>query len=203
MSTVANCTGQLDAPHSGMLVGSHEAGPGTNTQLPQSTLPWFAVSVKTHAERSVARVFETKGYEQFVPLYKETHQWSVRRKQVEVPLFTRYVFCRFDARFRLPILKTPGVLSIVGTTAGPIPVESHELEALRQMERSGVLCQPWPYIHQGQRVRVRYGALSGVEGLVLRSKKDCRLILSVTLLQRSVAIELNSSWVECAPNRPR
>jgi transcription antitermination factor NusG len=181
----------------------HEVGLSTDTQSQDLILQWFAVFVKTHSERSVAGMLKTKGFEQFVPMYKETHQWRDRRKQVEVALFSRYVFCRFDRRFRVPILKTPGVLSIVGTPAGPIPVEPYEIDALRQMTVSGVLCQPWTFIQRGQRVRVRYGALSGIEGLFLRSKRGCRLVLSITLLQRSVAIELDSDWVECVPNGSR
>ena len=178
-------------------------GPNLDTDPQDATLQWFAVSVKIHAERSVARAFRTKEYEEFVPTYKETHQWSDRRKETEVPLFTRYVFCRFDGRFRAPVLRTPGVLSIVGTPAGPSPIEPHEIDALRRAWKSGVACQPWPFIRQGERVRVRRGAFSGVEGILVQSKKGYRLVLSVTLLERSVAIEVAATCVERIPHRAR
>jgi transcription antitermination factor NusG len=164
--------------------------------LSNPPLHWFAVSVKTRAEKSVARMLETKGFEKFVPTYKETHQWSDRRKHIEMPLFTRYVFCRFDDHFRLPILTTPGVLSVVGTPAGATPIEQCEIDALRRVSNAGVECQPWPFMQAGQRVRLRRGALSGIEGVLLRSKSDCRLVLSVTLLRRSVAIEVDAASVE-------
>jgi transcription antitermination factor NusG len=164
-------------------------------------LNWFAVSVRTRAENSVAKMLNTKGFEEFVPSYKETHQWSDRRKQVEKPLFTRYVFCRFDHRFRLPILTTPGVLSIVGTPAGPTAIEQREIDALRLVSKAGVECQPWPFLQPGHKVRVRRGPLSGIEGVLVRSKKDCRLVLSVTLLQRAVAIEVDSASVEYVANQ--
>jgi transcription antitermination factor NusG len=167
-----------------------------STDLQNPPLHWFAVSVKTRAEKSVARMLETKGFEEFVPTYKETHQWSDRRKQIEIPLFTRYVFCRFDDRFRLPVLTIPGVLAIVGTPAGSTPIEQREIDALRRVSNAGVECQPWPFVQPGQRVRVRRGALSGVEGVLLRSKKDCRLVLSVTSIQRSVVIEVDAASVE-------
>jgi transcription antitermination factor NusG len=182
-------------------MGRQEMGPTSSTYSQDATLQWFAVSVKMHAEWAVARMLNTNGYEEFVPTYKETRQWSDRRKEIDVPLFTRYVFCRFDGRFRSPILKTPGVLSIVGTPAGPIPIEPYEIDALKQMSRSGLACQRWPFFQQGQRVRVRRGALSGLEGLLVQSKKGSKLVLSVTLLQRSVAIEIDAARVECLPNR--
>ena len=164
-----------------------------------TTLRWFAVYVKTNAERSVASVLKTKGYEEFVPTYKETRQWSDRRKQVELPVFTRYVFCRFDEQRRLPVLTTPGVVSIVGTTAGPTPMEPSEIEALRLTWLSGLECRPWPFLQEGRRVRVRRGPLTGVEGLLVRSKKGCRLVLSVTLLQSSAAIEVDAAAIEPLP----
>jgi transcription antitermination factor NusG len=178
-------------------------GPSLNTDTQDTALQWFAVSVKTNAERSVARALATKGYEDFLPTYKESHQWSDRRRQMEVPLFTRYVFCRFDGHFRAPILKTPGVLSIVGTPAGPTPIETPEIDALRRTWGSGVACRPWPFIQRGERVRVRRGAFAGVEGLLVQAKKGYRLVLSVTLLERSVAIEVDAGSVERVPQRSR
>jgi transcription antitermination factor NusG len=171
------------------------------TDAGNSSSCWFAVFVKARAERSVAKLLKTKGYDEFVPTYKEQHQWSDRQKQVDIPLFTRYVFSRFDSRIRLPVLTTPGVLSIVGTQAGPIPIEQYEIDALKRVCSVGAACEPWPYMQAGQTVRVRRGLLCGVEGLLIRCKKGCRVVLSVTLLQRSVAVEVDADSVECVPDR--
>jgi transcription antitermination factor NusG len=167
--------------------------------LEEQSLRWFAVSVKSRSEKNVGRLLTTKGYEQFVPTYTERHRWSDRYKHVEIPLFTKYVFCRFDGRSRSPILTTPGVLSIVGTQAGPVPIDQDEIEALKQAWNAGATCQPWPFLPVGARVRVQRGPLAGLEGFLVQFRKDHRLVLSVTLLQRSVAVELDATSVERVP----
>jgi len=177
--------------------------PQLNADTADLTWRWFAVFVKARSEMSVATALGTKGFEQFVPTHRESHQWSDRLKHVEIPLFTRYVFCRFDGRFRLPVLTTPGVISIVGTPAGPAVIEQQEIDALKQVQSSGATCHPWPFLQSGTRVRVRRGALSGVEGLFVRSRKGDRLVLSVMVLERSVAVEVDATSIECVPERPQ
>jgi len=157
--------------------------------------PWFALQVRSRYESNVASYLDGKGYEWFLPTFQSRRKWSDRIKQVTLPLFPGYLFCRFNAQDRLPILKTPGLISIVGTAKVPTAVDEVEIEALRQLVQSGLPRQPWPYLQVGQRVRIEHGALCGLEGILLRHKGQDRLVLSVTLLQRSTAVEIDSAWV--------
>lgn len=155
---------------------------------------WFALLVKSQHEKSVASALHGKGYEQFLPLYNVSRRWSDRIKQLALPLFPGYVFCRFDMNKRLGILITPGVLQVVGAGKVPIPVNDSEIEAIRSIVQSGLQAEPWPFLRVGQRVRIERGSLEGVEGILVAIKKTHRLIVSVTLLQRSVAVELDQDW---------
>jgi len=165
--------------------------------------PWFALQVRSRYERNVATFLDGKGYEWFLPSYRSRRRWSDRVKELELPLFPGYLFCRFDPQERLPILKTPGMISIVGTAKVPTAVDETEIAALRALVASGLPRQPWPYLQIGQRVRIEHGALSGLEGILLQQKGCNRLVLSVTLLQRSVAAEIDSSWVVPIHSRPQ
>jgi transcription antitermination factor NusG len=139
------------------------------------------------------------GYEDFLPLYKTRTRWSDRTVETETPLFPGYLFCRFDPQNRLPVLKTPGVIQIVGYSRQPIPVEETEIEAIQGLVTSGIPSQPWPYLEVGEKVRIESGPLRGCEGILVEFKGTHRLILSVALLQRSVAVEIEAALVK--PNR--
>jgi len=138
---------------------------------------------------------EARGYECFLPLYKSVRQWSDRRKEVEQPLFPGYLFSRFDFHNRGPLLMTPGVQQIVGAGGTPTPVSENELESIRQALASGLSSQPWPYLEVGDQVRVTYGSLSNLEGILIHFKGSHRIVLSLTLLRRSVAVEIDRTWV--------
>jgi len=163
---------------------------------------WFALQVRTRYEASVASFLGGKGYEWFLPTYKERRRWSDRVKESDQALFPGYLFCRFDPQDRLPILKTPGLISIVGTARVPTPVHETEITALRTLVSSSLPRQPWPYLEAGERVRIEHGALAGLEGIYLHSKGADRLVLSVTLLQRSIAAEIDRNWVVPVRRRP-
>ena len=156
---------------------------------------WFALQVKANAEWSVAEALRAKGYEEFLPAYRTRRRWSDRWKEIELPLFAGYVFCRFDAHKRLPVLVTPGVVSVVGFGKVPHPVEDREIEDLKAVISAGLNAQPWPYLKIGERVRIQDGPLGGVEGILLDIKPNRRLVLSVDLLQRSVAVEVEDCWL--------
>lgn len=168
-----------------------------------ASLPWFALQVRSRFEKNVASFLDGKGYEWFLPTYRSRRRWSDRVKEVELPLFPGYLFCRFNPQERLPILKTPGMISIVGTAKVPTAVDETEIVALRTLVASGLPRQPWPFLQIGQRVRIEHGALTGLEGILLQQKGCNRLVLSVTLLQRSVAAEIDSSWVVPVHTRPQ
>jgi transcription antitermination factor NusG len=112
---------------------------------------------------------------------------------VELPLFPGYVFSRFDPKFRLPILKIPAVLAILGMGKNPEPIPDIEIDALQTVCKAGVNTIPYPYM-TGAKVRINEGPLTGVEGILLESKQT-RLVLSVTLLQRSIAVEVDAEWI--------
>jgi transcription antitermination factor NusG len=155
---------------------------------------WFALSVTPRKEKATARALRTMGYEDFLPLYSVKRRWSDRIKTVEFPLFPGYVFCRFDPRLRLPILKISTVNSVVGPGNTPEPVDDSEIIALQTVCRSGLQAIPCPYLTVGSKVRINDGPLKGLEGILVRDK-ETRLILSVMLLQRSISVEIDRSWV--------
>jgi len=146
-------------------------------------------------EMSVAEHLQGKSYEWFLPLYKARRRWSDRVKEVSSPLFPGYLFCRFNPHDRLPILKTPGVTQIVGYNHVPVPVDEHEIEAIRRLIASGLPNFPCAFLQVGSKVRIETGALRGLEGMLTELKGKRRLVLSITLLQRSVAVEIDSDAV--------
>ena len=152
---------------------------------------WYAVRTAAGREKVVASQLRSKGYEDFLPLYRSRRQWCDRVKELEMALFPGYLFCRFDFNHRLPILITPGVQMIVGTGRLPTPVSDAEIEALRRVIASGAAAEPHEYLAVGQRVRIREGSLAGVEGILAEAKNSWRMILSVELLRRSVAVEVD------------
>ena len=163
--------------------------------------PWYAVQVRPRFEKLVAAALLSKGYEGFLPLYRCKHRWSDRIKEVELPLFSGYLFCRLDITHRLPVLITPGVIRFVGIGKTPMPVDESEMSAIIAIVGAGLQAEPHPYIRVGQRVRIDRGTLSGVEGIVQLTKKPARLIVSVSLLQRAVAVEIDEAWVRPLDSR--
>ena len=160
----------------------------------QGRLFWYALHVKPRFERVVVRNLKAKGFEEFLPLYRRPSAGGL--KEIELPLVPGYVFCRFDIDDRLPILLVPGVTSVVGIGKSPTAIDEREIEDLLAVSKSGVPHQPWPHASVGQRVSVEHGALKGLEGILETVKNEHRLIISVSLLQRSVAIEIHREWVK-------
>jgi len=168
---------------------------GSSTEKKSAEFPWFALQVRSRREGLVSTHLEGQGYECFLPLYKSKRRWSDRVKEVEQPLFPGYLFCRLDLNNRGPVLMTPSVQQIIGVGRTPIPVEEGEMESIRLALSSGLPSQPWPYMHVGERVRVNYGSLVNLEGILVNFKGSNRVVLSVTLLQRSVAMEIDLAWL--------
>jgi transcription antitermination factor NusG len=165
--------------------------------------PWFAIQVKTNREKTANLLLENAGYECFLPISKYMRRWSDRMKEVEAPLFPGYLFCRMNPHNRLPVLMTPGVIHIVGVGKTPIPVREDEIAAIQRVGESGLSTMPWPYLEVGHVARIEYGPLRGVTGIVIKIKSGLKLVLSVGLLQRSVAVEIDRAWIGAAyPARP-
>ena len=166
------------------------------------TPAWFAVTVKPQHEKTAAHSLQLKGLEDFVPLYRDRRRWSDRVKELELPLFPGYVFCRFTLLQRSAVLATPGVRSIVGFGKTPAVVPQAEIEAIQAMVASGLPARPWPFLQVGQRVRIERGPLSGLEGILVQLKDAWRVVVSVPLLQRSVAVDIDRDVVGVT-RRPR
>jgi transcription antitermination factor NusG len=162
----------------------------------RGSLPWFALRLRSNFEKTTAQLLEYRGYEVFLPTYRTRRRWSDRVKEIEAPFFTGYLFCRIDMSHRLPVLTTPGVVGIAGRGKIPEPVGDHEIAAVRTIVESGLFSQPWPFLTAGDRIRVEYGPLAGTEGILTCVKGNYRLVASVSLLQRSVAVELDRDWVQ-------
>jgi transcription antitermination factor NusG len=173
-----------------------------NRGVADPQVAWYALQVRSRKEHYVASQILGRGIECLLPTYKSSRKWSDRTKEIEQPLFPGYLFCRFDFHDRRPLITVPGVLQIVGNGRIATPVSDDEICALRLAVSSELPKQPWPYLEVGQRVRVNYGTLTGLEGILVNVKGNHRVVVSVTLLQRSVAMEVDSAWLspvaECA-----
>src|SRR5271168_512103 len=121
---------------------------------------WYAVHVRSRFESRTSTVLLRKGYEEFLPTYRCSRQWSDRAKELDFPLFPGYLFSRFDVRDRLPILKSPGVIAIVGVGKTPISIPDEEIEAIRAIVRSGLPVEPWAHLTVGSRVFIEAGPLA-------------------------------------------
>ena len=163
---------------------------------------WFALQVQPNYEKVTSQLLRHKGYEEFVPVYRESRQRSDRVKRIDVPLFPGYVFCRcsWHAGFRTVdtpgIVTTPGVVRIVGFGKQPVPIDDEEMENVKCLVQSGLRSQPCSYFEAGQKVRLTAGPLRGLEGTITNVKGETQLAVSVTLLQRSIAVALDPGWVE-------
>jgi transcription antitermination factor NusG len=156
---------------------------------------WFALQVRTRWESSTAVLLSGKGYQTFLPTYKAQKRWSGKNREMDAPLFPGYVFCQFDPQKRLPILVTPGVVSVVSCGRIPLPVADVEIDAIQKVVASGLRVEPWPYLEIGQKIRIESDALQGLEGILINFKGNHRIVVSVSLLRRSVALEIDRACV--------
>ncbi len=174
---------------------------GSNTTMRRAeSCEWFALRVRRRHEKVVAYGLASKGLEQLLPLYTIRHRWSDRHRDLQVPLFPGYVFCRFPHEKRVPVLRTPGVVSIVSFGGVLVPVTETEIDSLRTLIASGLPLAPWPHLRVGQKVSIGCGSLRGVEGIVVRLKGRWRVVVNINLLQRSVAVEIDRDVISgCIP----
>ena len=156
---------------------------------------WFALQVRTRWENSTALLLSGKGYQTLLPTYQTKKRWKGRLRQLNAALFPGYVFCQFEALNRLPILVTPGVIAVVGRGRVPVPVDDAEIAAIQKVVSSGLRAEPWPYLEIGQKIRIESNVLYGLEGVLIKFKGNHRIVVSVSLLRRSVALEIDRSCV--------
>jgi len=156
---------------------------------------WFALQVRARWESSATLLLTGKGYQTLLPTYKTKKRWNGRLREIQAPLFPGYVFCQFDSQKRLPVLVTPGVMAVVSRGRVPLPVEDSEIAAIQTVVASGLHAEPHPYLELGQRVRIEIDALAGLEGILISFKGNQRIVVSVSLLRRSVALEIDQACV--------
>lgn len=181
-----------------MLVGLEMRGTRLST-ADFSSGAWHAIRVKSKCERCVAAGLNGKGYEYFLPLARERRNWAKRGRNVERVLIPGYVFAQFDFGRRLPVLTIPGVAHIVSTASGPCPIPADELAAVDLIARAGCAAAPWPCPVVGEQVQVDAGPLRGLRGTLVEIKAQARVVVSVTLLNRSVAAEVDLNCVHPLP----
>jgi len=157
--------------------------------------PWFALQTRPNNERKVERLLKQKGYECFTPTYRLKRKWSDRVVEIDFPLFPGYVFCRFNASALGKAISTQGVTRVVGFGGTPAEVAREEIESLQLLAQSNFLREPWKYLPSGTKVLIETGPLAGVQGVISVGENKLQLIISVTLLQRSVAIQLGEETV--------
>ena len=157
---------------------------------------WFALYTCANREKRVAAQFEARGVEHFLPLYRSMRKWSDRRVQLDLPLFPGYLFARFAPSARLRVLEAPGVVRLVGFSGQPCALPEEEIESLRAAIGGALRFEPHPYLTVGSRVRVVRGPLAGVQGILVRKKNICRVVLSLDLIARSAAVEVDATCLE-------
>lgn len=159
------------------------------------TQQWFALKTRPRSEKKVDYALRQKGYECLAPTYRQKRKWSDRTVEIDLPLFPSYVFCRLGSSVLGKAISTTGVIKIVGFNGNPAEVTIEEIEALRLLGQSDLLREPWNYLPNGTSVLVETGPLAGVQGIICADENKKQLIISVTLLQRSVAVQLNADTV--------
>jgi len=162
---------------------------------PQEVPLWYAARVRSNFERNVSIMLEHKGVELFFPTYRSRRIWADRIKTLDLPLFPGYLFCRIPLNERNRVTTIEGVVGLVGAGRQPIPVSDAEIDTIRTVSQSQLHTEPWPFLKIGQTVRVCHGSLSGIEGILIRVKSSWRLVVSVILLERSVAVEIDAAYV--------
>jgi len=158
---------------------------------------WYAAYTRANHELRVAGQLAERGVESFLPQYESLRKWKDRKVRLRMPLFPGYVFVHLALQNRLRVLQVPGVACLVGFAGRPAAVPEEEFAKIRSFLQQGLCAQPHPYLQTGRRVRVHSGPLRGVEGIVLRRKNGCRLVISLDLIQRSMAVDIDEADVGC------
>jgi transcription antitermination factor NusG len=158
--------------------------------------PWCAIYTRHQHEKAIAQSLSTKGLEVFLPLYNTTRRWKDRTVHLSLPLFPCYLFLRGMQERKLEVVTTPGIVSILSINGETAVVPENEIESIRKAIEWGNRVEPHPFLRRGDRVRVISGPLQGLEGILVRKKNLYRLVLSVEILKRSAAVEVDVSAVE-------
>jgi transcription antitermination factor NusG len=157
---------------------------------------WYVLYTRHQHEKTVAQILTSKGFEILLPLYSTARRWKDRTKLLSLPLFPCYVFLRGGLERRLAIMTTPGVHALVSSAGQPTGVPPAEIEAIRRVVEGGARVEPHPFLKCGEWVRVKFGPLMGIQGILVRKKNLYRLVLSVEMLGKAAAVEIDAFLVE-------
>jgi transcription antitermination factor NusG len=159
---------------------------------------WFAVQTRSRHEKKANAELQEKGIESFLPLFAEKHKWSDRQRIVDVPLFPQYLFVRIApaSEERVSVLRTNGVIGLVGTKGVGIAVPNAQIERIQRIISQKIPYNPHLYLNVGKRIRIRGGALDGLEGILTAVNGDETLVVSVELIQRSLAVRIAGFEIE-------
>jgi transcription antitermination factor NusG len=175
---------------------------GVLPSLAEDTKCWFAVYTRSRHEKMVAKQCAQRHIECFLPLYRKVHHWIKQsRVTLELPLFRNYVFVHISPQWRVPVLAMPGVLGLVGRGHISSALSDTEIKSLRAGLEQNKL-EPHPYLVVGERMRIRNGSMEGMEGILVRKKNELRVVVTLNLIQQSVAVEVDANDVERVDDRP-
>jgi len=176
----------------------HEVSSDPSQWVLQEGLRWYALHTRARHEKAIERRLRDQGLETFLPTTMEVHRWSDRKRKVEVPLFSCYVFIRsaLSAEDRTRVYQVESVHGFVGTRGASLPIPDGQIESIQKVLTQTAPWRSYPFLKVGQRVRVRGGAMDGVEGVFLSENGDHSLIISVDAIQRSMAVRIEGYDVE-------
>jgi len=160
-----------------------------------SEMLWYAGYTASRHEKRVAEHFVQRGVEHFLPLYETIHRWNNGRHRVQLPLFPGYIFVRIALRDRMRVIEVPGFARLVGFNSLPCPLPEADINKMKDALNKGVVAEPYPYLTVGTRVEIRNGPMQGMTGILLRRQNKCRVVISVDLIMRSMAVEVEASDV--------
>jgi transcription antitermination factor NusG len=176
---------------------------GTQVQLLETASPaaspatcWYATYTHARHEKKVAKQLAERGIEHFLPVYRSLRRWKDRRKELDLVLFPGYVFVQLSLSDRLRVLQLPGIVRFVSFNGQPAALPSSDIEGLRNALAQGLRAEHHPYLTVGRRVKVVEGPLSGAQGILQRTKTNCRVVISIDAIMRSVSVEIDESDVQ-------
>jgi len=156
---------------------------------------WYAGYTASRHEKRVAEHFAQRGVEHFLPLYETIHRWNNGCHRVQLPLFPGYIFVRIALKDRLRVIEVPGFVRLVGFNSLPCALPEPDINRMKEALNKGVLAEPYPYLTVGTRVEIRNGPMQGMSGILLRRQNKCRVVISVDLIMRSMAVEVDAKDV--------
>ena len=174
----------------------HSVAAASEVRPSDHAVGWYAIYTRHQHEKTVAGILTSKGFETLLPLYSAAHRWKDRTKLLSLPLFPCYVFLKGGLERRLDILTTPGIRALVSTAGQPAAIPHSEIEGVRRAVESGACVEPHPLLKCGEWVRVKYGPLQGIEGILVRKKNLYRLVLSVEILGKAASVEIDAFVIE-------